>query len=96
MTPSKLALVIKCATAIAQHRGRTVPAIRSDGPWDGRACVAPDADGWTEYAIADPPEYPVLVFSDPPDTSDVPLEEYPAEPVPFERDEIWWRREKGC
>ena len=84
MTPSKLALVIKCATAVAQHRGRTVAPICEGGPHDGRACVT------------DPPEYPVLVFSDPPDTSDVPLEEYPAEPVPFERDEIWWRRDKGC
>ena len=48
----------------------------------------------TEYAIADPPEYPVLVFRDPPDTRDVPVEEYPPEPDPFDRDEFWWRRDK--
>lgn len=47
----------------------------------------------TEYAIADPPEYPALVFSDPPDMRDVPLEEYPPERSQFERD-TW--RDKGC
>lgn len=46
MTPSKLALIIKCATAIAQHRSRTVAAIREGGKFDGRAEVAGDADGF--------------------------------------------------
>lgn len=46
MTPSKLALVIKCATAIAQHRGRTVAPIRESGPHDGRAITPPDEDGF--------------------------------------------------
>lgn len=46
----------------------------------------------TDYAQHDPDEYPFLVFADPPDTRDVPVEEYPPEPDPFERDEFWWRR----
>ena len=53
MTPRKLAMVADFATAVAQHRGRTIAPMRSNGPFDGRACVAPYADGWTEYAIAD-------------------------------------------
>ena len=93
MTPSKLALIIKCSTAVAQHRGRTIAPIRSGGPWDGRSVVASDADGWTEYAQSDPPEYPVLVFADPPDERDVPHEEYGPEKSLFERD---CRRDKGC
>ena len=47
----------------------------------------------TEHAIADPPEYPFLVFDDPPDERDVPAEEYPPEKTQFERD-CW--RDKGC
>lgn len=82
MTPARLAHIAK--TALAVHRGRTVPPIREGGPFDGRARI--------EHAQADPPEYPVLVFSDPPDDRDVPDEEYPPEPDPFDRDEFWWRR----
>ena len=43
MTPARLSLITRLATnlatARAQHRGRTVPAIREGGPWDGRATV---------------------------------------------------------
>lgn len=46
MTASRRDHIIKLATAIAQYRGRTVPAIRSGGPHDGRAEVAGDADGF--------------------------------------------------
>lgn len=42
MTPAKLALVIKCATAIAQHRGRTVPAITS---FSARCLMSPVLSG---------------------------------------------------
>ena len=157
MTPARLSLITRLATnlatARAQHRGRTVPAItsfsahrlmpppcvetdasdfgvrcantggshdlsqpssnsgeipnddlaswptrspvRTGAPsWDGRAIVAGDADGFrTEYTIADPQEYPVLVFSSPPDTRDVPDEDFPPERTQFERD-MW--RDKGC
>lgn len=52
MTPAKLAHVVKLATAIAQHKCRTVAPVRSGGWFDGRAR--------TEHAIANPPEYPVM------------------------------------
>ena len=94
MTPARKAHIERVVTFLSrnEHRGRTVPPIQANGPWDGRACVAADADGWTEYAQHDPDEYPYLVFRDPPDTRDVPLEKYPPEPDPFDRDEYWWRR----
>lgn len=46
----------------------------------------------TEHAQYDPDEYPYLVFADPPDKRDVPVEEYPMEKTQFERD-CW--RERG-
>lgn len=92
MTPERRTMIATLALAV--YRGRTVAPIREGGRFDGRAQVAGDADGYrTEYAIADPPEYPALVFSDPPDMRDVPLEEYPPERSQFERD-TW--RDKGC
>lgn len=93
MTPRKLTMIADFATAVAQHRGRTILPIREGGPFDGRAITPRDQDGFrTEHAIADPPEYPVLVHDDTPDTRDVPDEEYQPEPDPFDRDEYWWRR----
>ena len=37
MTPATLAHIVRVVTIMAKHRGRTVPAIREGGPWDGRA-----------------------------------------------------------
>ena len=53
MTPHKHLRIIHIVTALAKHKkamdeymGRTVPAIREGGSFDGRAIVAGDADGF--------------------------------------------------
>ena len=47
MTPASRAHRIRViANLEAAQRGRTVPAIQEGGPFDGRAHVAGDADGF--------------------------------------------------
>ena len=97
MTPERRTMIATLALAV--HKGNeqtSYLSVRGTTPRATAQQIGRDSRESTgtliEYTIADPPEYPVLVFRDPPDTRDVPLEKYPPEPDPFDRDEYWWRR----